>query len=48
MTNYPFTIDSNLEYNLIKPQKLVGKRDVYDEWAVRFRFSGYDEIIIAN
>ncbi|CAD8061213.1 unnamed protein product [Paramecium primaurelia] len=48
MTNYPFTIDSNQEFHLIQPQKLVGKRDVYDDWAVRFRFSGYDEIIIAN
>ncbi|CAD8067129.1 unnamed protein product [Paramecium primaurelia] len=48
MTNYPFTINSNLEFHLIQPQKLIGKRDFYDEWVIRFRFSGYDEIIIAN
>ncbi|CAK86161.1 unnamed protein product (macronuclear) [Paramecium tetraurelia] len=48
MTNYPFTINSNREFDQIKPYKLIGKRDIYDDWAIRFRFSGYDEIIIAN
>ena len=48
MTNYPHTIDSNLEFKKINPIKLIGKRDQYNIDILRFRFGGHDENILVS
>jgi vacuolar protein sorting-associated protein 13A/C len=48
MTNYPFSIDSNKDYEKVVPFKLIGRRPGYDGGLVRFRFSGYEELIFPN
>lgn len=48
MTNYPFSVDSNVDFNKIVPFKLIGRRPGYEGELVRFRFGGYEELIYPN
>lgn len=46
--NYPHTVDSNLKHSQVVPNQIVQRRGDYTEDMVRVRFSGHDEIILAN